>query len=92
MGAAGTLEGDVMVPTKLSGVRRRDLPQGNDPKKMSLGHVDEETSRDIVKGTLVDDFGGEQGMQVDDKSVPITKVSASVYKDRARTQALAQTD
>ena len=31
---------------------------------MSLGHVDKETSDDIVKGTLVDDFGGEAGMQV----------------------------
>ena len=91
MGAAGTLEGDVMVPTKLSGVRHRDSPQGNDPKKMSLGHVDTETSNDIVKGTLVDDFGGEDGMQVDDKSVPIDKVSASLFKDRARTEDLAQT-
>lgn len=91
MGAAGTLEGDVMVPTKLSGVRHRDSPQGNDPKKMSLGHVDKETSDDIVKGTLVDDFGGEAGMQVDDKSVPIDKVRASLFRDRARTQDLAQT-
>ena len=91
MGAAGTLEGDVLVPTKLSGVRHRDLPQGNDPKKMSLGHVDEETSNDIVKGTLVDDFGGEDGLQVDDSSVPIDKVSAAMFKDPARTQALAQT-
>jgi hypothetical protein len=30
-------------------------------------------------------------MQVDDKSVPIDKVSASLFKDRARTEDLAQT-
>ena len=81
-----------MVPTKLSGVRHRDSPQGHDPKKMSLGHVDKETSNDIVKGTLVDDFGGEDGVQIDDKSVPITKVQAALFKDRARTQALSQTN
>jgi len=90
MGASGTLEGDVMVPTKFSGVRHRDRPQGNDPKKMSLGHVDEETSKDIVKGALLNDFGGEQGLQMDDKSVPITKVSGALFKDPARTEDLSQ--
>jgi len=92
MGASGTLEGDVMVPTKLSGARHRDRPQDNDPKKMSLGHVDEQTSNDLVKGSIINDFGGEQGLQMDDKSVPITNVAGALFRDRARTEDLAQTD
>ena len=32
MESTGTLECDVMVPTKLSGVRHRDSPQSNDGK------------------------------------------------------------
>ena len=55
------------MPTKLSGVRHRDSPEGNDPKKMSLGHVDKETCDDIVKGTLVDDFQKISTMQPSDQ-------------------------
>ena len=90
LGSAGTLEGDVMVPTRLSGVRHRDRHQGHDPLKMRLGHVDEATSNQVVKGSLLDAFGGDKGMQMDDKAVPVTDVEGSLYKDSARTEDLAQ--
>ena len=87
LGAAGTIEGDVLVPTKLSGVRHRDYPWQQDSKKFKVGHVDTQTSNAIVKGTL--DLG-EHGLQMDDQAVPLDKVSGALYKDLARTQALAQ--
>lgn len=87
LGAAGTIEGDVLVPTKLSGVRDRDFPRQNDSRKFKVGHVDTQTSNAVVKGTL--DLG-EHGLQMDDLAVPLDKVSGALYKDRARTQTLAQ--
>jgi hypothetical protein len=89
LGAAGTIEGDVLVPTKLSGVRHRDFPGQKDSKKFKVGHVNTQTSNAIVKGTLISDLG-KHGLQMDDEAVPMNKVSAALYKDRARTQTLAQ--
>jgi len=91
-GAAGTIEGDVMVPTRLAGVRRRDVGSYPDAKKMRLGHVDEETSNEVVKGTLLDDFGGEKGLQLSDQEVPLGEVQSPTYRDRVRTEALSQSN
>ena len=90
MGAAGTHDGDVMVPTRLSMVRHRDRPQGNDPMKMRLGGVDKDTSDGVVKGSLLQDYGGDEGLQIDDKAVPVNDISGALFKDAARTQDLAQ--
>ena len=37
-----------------------------------------------------EEWGGDEGLQIDDKAVPVNDISGALFKDAARTQDLAQ--
>ena len=58
MGAAGTNDGDVMVPTGVSGARGRDLIRRRDAKDKGFPTLEEPVRKELVHGAAVARYGG----------------------------------
>ncbi|KAJ1473306.1 hypothetical protein T484DRAFT_1973317 [Baffinella frigidus] len=87
LGAAGGDSDDVMVPTRLSGARKRDRLQGRpDASTGRVGDLPADVSDRMMAGSALTEFGETSG--VSDQEVPISEVHASTFKS-ARTQALS---
>mmetsp|Transcript_519 Transcript_519/g.1022 ORF Transcript_519/g.1022 Transcript_519/m.1022 type:complete len:514 (-) Transcript_519:40-1581(-) len=86
LGATGVYEDDVLVPTRLSGVRSRDLMRDNKNPRV-FKELDPKTRHELIHGSVLHDYGGRGGLGIADEQVPLQAVHASEY--RARTQQLA---
>lgn len=58
MGSAGTDDGDVMVPTGVSGARGRDLIRRRDAKDKGFPTLEDPVRRELVHGAAVARYGG----------------------------------
>eukprot|EP00293_Proteomonas_sulcata_P018747 CAMPEP_0184301186 /NCGR_PEP_ID=MMETSP1049-20130417/11442_1 /TAXON_ID=77928 /ORGANISM="Proteomonas sulcata, Strain CCMP704" /LENGTH=343 /DNA_ID=CAMNT_0026612111 /DNA_START=51 /DNA_END=1082 /DNA_ORIENTATION=+ len=91
-GAAGNRDDDVLVPTALSGVRRRDTFITQDPKENRMLSLPKDVSDEIIKGSVVHHYGRPGSLGIADREVPFEKAYVDeVYKQKgpARTQELA---
>jgi len=86
MGAAGTNDGDVMVPTGVSGARGRDLIRRRDAKDKGFPTLQEPVRKELVHGAAVARYGDQKHLGIVDEKVPISSVHSDVYA--ARTQQL----
>ncbi|EKX53954.1 hypothetical protein GUITHDRAFT_160753 [Guillardia theta CCMP2712] len=87
-GAAGTRDGDVLVPTKLSGARRRDSFQQSHPTPEKVGRIPNDVNDELVRGSTLHYFGGRGGLGISDSEVPADNIEGGMYTDSARTEEL----